>query len=123
MAKETMNETLGKMGRCDKRGLALCATAKRLPNGARGMVALSLKGNDLIISDMDMHNRIQEIVYQIPLKKVLDLKINRSFLKMIFDVPVLTFTYLGKTYTFVNIMPFGNGRTFLDAIEEESKRV
>ena len=123
MAKEAMCETLGKLGRCDERGIALCATAKRLPNGTRGMVALSLSDNDLIVSDMDMRNRIQEIVYQIPLKKVLDLKVNRSLLKMFLDAPALAFSYRNEAYAFVNIMPLGSGRVFLDAVEQESKRV
>jgi len=100
-------------GYCDYRGAAFCATATILPNGY-GMVALCVKDNILNIYEVDMKNNIGDLLYEIKLSKIINLKIRAMLLSQ-----VLKFEYDGEQYSFTN---FIGVKPALKVIEEESKR-
>lgn len=99
-------------GYCDDRGAGFCATATRLPNGEYGMVALCVKGNKLDIYDVDMKSDLDELLYEVELKRVDGLKIRAGFFSQ-----VLKFGYEGATYSFTN---FVGVKPALKVIEEEA---
>ena len=102
-------------GYCDERGAAFCATATKLPGGERGMVLLCVKGNMLNIHDVDMRNNVKDLIYQVELKKVKQLKIRMMLLSQ-----VLKFEYNGAIFSFTNFLKV---RPALDVIEEESQKL
>ena len=101
-------------GHCDERGAAFCATATQLPGGDRGMVLLCVKGNILNIHDVDMRNNVKDLLYQVELKKVQNLKIRTPLF-----IEVLRFEYQGAVFSFKNFLKV---RPALDVIEEESRK-
>lgn len=107
-------EKLIAAGCCDSRGAGFCATATKLPRGEYGLVALCVKGNVLNIYDVDMKSNIGDLVYQVELSKIGNLKIRAMLLSQ-----VLKFTYSGSEYSFTN---FTGVKPALKVIEEESRK-
>lgn len=108
-------ETLIVDGYCDSRGAGFCATATRLPRGEYGIVALCVNENELNIYDVvDLKSNLGELLYQVELSKVENLKIRATLLSQ-----VLKFTYAGNDYSFTN---FVGVKPALKVIEEESKK-
>ncbi len=101
-------------GYCDERGAGFCATATKLPGGEYGMVALCVKGNNLSLYDVDMKSNLGQLLYQVELKRIQNLKIRAMLLSQ-----VLKFEYEGNTYSFTN---FAGVKPALKVIEEESKQ-
>lgn len=94
----------------DNRQLAVCANAKKLPNGEFGLCYLLLKDNFINVYDTDMKGNLFELLYSINLKQVSNLK-SSSF---IFN-PYLKFDYENFTYKFVD---FGNAKMFLSELNK-----
>lgn len=107
-------EKLIAQGYCDERGTGFCATATKLPGGEYGMVALCVKGNVLSLYDVDMKSNLGQLLYQVELKRIGNLKIRAMLLSQ-----VLKFEYEGNTYSFTN---FAGVKPSLKVIEEESKK-
>ncbi len=78
------------------------------------MVALCVNGNLLSLYDVDMKSNLGEMLYQIELSKIENLKIRAMLLSQ-----VLKFTYAGSVYSFTN---FVGVKPALKVIEEESKK-
>lgn len=110
MAK--FQEKLISEGYYDVRGAGFCATATNLPNGEYGLVALCVKENRLNLYDVDMKNNIGELLYEVDLKKIKNLKIKAGILSQ-----VLKFEYEGSSYSFTN---FVGVKPALKVIEEEA---
>lgn len=107
------NEKMIAEGHCDNRGAAFCATATELPNGEYGIVALCVNGNKLNLYDVDMKNNIGELLYEVSLNQIEDLKIKSGILAQ-----VLKFKFAGSVYSFKNFMGV---KPALKVIEEESQ--
>lgn len=99
-------------GFCDRRGVGFCVTATKLPKGEYGMVALCVNGNALNLYDVDMRSNIGELLYEVELNKVENLKIRAGFFSQ-----VLAFSYKGASYSFTN---FIGVKPMLKVIEEEA---
>ena len=111
------------MGLCDERGAAVVMTAKKLPDGSFGMVLLSVKGNTLYISDVDMKGNPGGIACEIPLKQVKDFKVCASFIKQVLlSTPVLQFVHQGFKYKFTNMMVVGHKKETLEIMRRETLR-
>lgn len=105
-------ERLISEGYCDARGAGFCATATNLPRGEYGLVALCVNGNRLNMYDVDMKNNIGELLYQVDLKQIGNLKIKAGILSQ-----VLRFEYEDSSYSFTN---FVGVKPALKVIEEEA---
>ncbi len=101
-------------GYCDNRGAGFCATATKLPRGEYGMVALCVNDNMLNLYDVDMKSNLGDLLYQVELKKIANLKIRAMLLSQ-----VLKFEYEGNKYSFTN---FVGVKPALRVIEEESRK-
>lgn len=99
-------------GFCDSRGAGFCATASKLPNGEYGIVALCVNGSKLNLYDVDMKSNIIELLYEVDLKKIENLKIRAGIFSQ-----VLKFEYNGSTFSFTN---FVGVKPALKVIEEEA---
>lgn len=110
MAK--FQEKLISDGYCDSRGAGFCATATTLPKGEYGMVALCVNGSILNLYDVDMKSNIGQLLYEVDLKQIKNLKIRAGILSQ-----VLKFEYQGSTYSFTN---FVGVKPALKVIEEEA---
>lgn len=99
-------------GYCDSRGAGFCATATRLPGGEYGIVALCVNGNRLNLYDVDMKSNLGELLYEVELKQIENLKIRAGILSQ-----VLKFEYEGAVYSFTN---FVGVKPALKVIEEEA---
>lgn len=98
-------------GYCDSRGAGFCATATKLPKGEYGIVALCVNGNVLNLYDVDMKSNLGELLYEINLKEINNLKIKAGFLSQ-----KLKFDFEGFTYSFTN---FAGVKPALKVIEAE----
>ena len=65
-------------GYCDNRGAGFCATATELPKGEYDIVALCVNGNKLNLFDVDMKSNIGELLYEVDLKKIENLKMDQK---------------------------------------------
>ncbi len=101
-------------GFCDDRGAGFCATATKLPKGEYGMVAICVKGNKLNLFDVDMKSNLGEILYEVDLKQIENLKIKSGLFSQ-----VLKFDYNGSTFSFTN---FVGVKPALKVIEEEANQ-
>lgn len=101
-------------GYCDSRGAGFCATSTRLPKGEYGMVALCVNGNCLNVYDVDMKSNLGDLVYQVELSKVENLKIKCSIFSQ-----VLKFDYAGGVYSFTNFLGV---KPALQVIQEEANK-
>ncbi len=101
-------------GYCDGRASGFCATATRLPKGEYGIVALCVKGSKLNLYDVDMRSNVGELLYEINLKEIENLKIRTGFFSQ-----VLKFEFQGFIYSFTN---FVGVKPALKVIEEETKK-
>ena len=110
MAK--FQEKLITEGYCDNRGAGFCATATKLPNGEYGMVALCVNGSKLNLFDVDMRSNLGDLLYEVDLKQIENLKIKAGIFSQ-----VLKFEYNGYTYSFTN---FVGVKPALKVIEEEA---
>ena len=99
-------------GYCDNRGAGFCATATSLPRGEYGFVALCVKGSNLNLYDVDMKSNVGELLYEVDLKQISNLKIKSGFFTQI-----LKFEYNGSVYSFTN---FVGVKPALKVIEEEA---
>jgi len=99
-------------GYCDSRGAGFCATATRLPGGEYCIVALCVNGNRLNLYDVDMKSNLGELLYEVELKEIENLKIRAGILSQ-----VLKFEYEGAVYSFTN---FVGVKPVLKVIEEEA---
>ena len=115
MKLSPFQEKLVTEGYCDARGVGFCATARQLPDGSFGMVALCLMGNVLSLYDVDMKSNLKELLFRIKLSDVQNLKISRGFLVG----QTMKFQYEGFDYSFTNMVKLND---FLKVIEEESKK-
>ena len=105
MAKTNLEyaNMLVEKGYCDKRHIAFCGTAEKLPNGSYGMVVLTVKGNDLLISDMEGFKAIPtKLLYKIPLREVKDLQITPNMLVELFKGYSFRFSYRDFNFVFKN---------------------
>jgi len=100
-------------GYCDDRGAGFCATATNLPRGEYGIVALCVNGSKLYLYDVDMKSNIGDLLYEVELKQIKNLKIRAGILSQ-----VLKFDYEGALYSFTN---FIGVKPALKVIEQESK--
>ena len=67
-------------GYCDIRGAGFCATATNLPRGERVFVALCVNGSKLNLYDVvDMKSTLGELLYEVELKQIENLKIKSGF--------------------------------------------
>lgn len=110
MAK--FQEKLISDGYCDSRGAGFCATATKLPKGEYGVVALCVNGSRLNLYDVDMKSNIGELLYEVDLKQIENLKIKAGIFSQ-----VLKFEYEGSAYSFTN---FVGVKPALKVIEEEA---
>ena len=110
MAK--FQEKLITEGYCDNRGAGFCATATKLPNGEYGMVALCVNGSKLNLFDIDMRSNLGDLLYEVDLKQIENLKIKAGIFSQ-----VLKFEYNGYSYSFTN---FVGVKPALKVIEEEA---
>ena len=110
MAK--FQEKLISDGYCDSRGAGFCATATKLPKGEYGIVALCVNGSRLNLYDVDMKSNIGELLYEVDLKQIENLKIKPGIFSQ-----VLKFEYEGSAYSFTN---FVGVKPALKVIEEEA---
>lgn len=110
MAK--FQEKLISDGYCDSRGAGFCATATKLPKGEYGIVALCVNGSRLNLYDVDMKSNIGELLYEVDLKQIENLKIKAGIFSQ-----VLKFEYEGSAYSFTN---FVGVKPALKVIEEEA---
>ena len=110
MAK--FQEKLITEGYCDNRGAGFCATATKLPNGEYGMVALCVNGSKLNLFDVDMRSNLADLLYEVDLKQIENLKIKAGIFSQ-----VLKFEYNGYSYSFTN---FVGVKPALKVIEEEA---
>ena len=101
-------------GFCDDRGAGFCATATKLPKGEYGMVAICVNGNKLNLFDVDMKSNLGEILYEVDLKQIENLKIKSGLFSQ-----VLKFDYNGSTFSFTN---FVGVKPALKVIEEEANQ-
>ena len=99
-------------GYCDNRGAGFCATATKLPNGEYGMVALCVNGSKLNLFDVDMRSNLGDLLYEVDLKQIENLKIKAGIFSQI-----LKFEYNGYSYSFTN---FIGVKPALRVIEEEA---
>ncbi|MBQ3574340.1 MAG: hypothetical protein IJA26_01595 [Clostridia bacterium] len=99
-------------GYCDQRGAGFCATATQLPKGEYGMVALCVNRSKLNLYDVDMKSNLGELLYEVDLKQIENLKIRAGILSQ-----VLKFEYQGSAYAFTN---FVGVKPALKVIEEEA---
>ena len=99
-------------GYCDSRGAGFCATATKLPNGESGMVALCVNGSQLNLYDVDMKSNIGDLLYEVDLKNIDNLKIRAGLFSQ-----VLKFEYKGSMYSFTN---FVGVKPALKVIEDEA---
>ena len=99
-------------GYCDNRGAGFCATATKLPRGEYGIVALCVNGNKLNLFDVDTRSNIGDLLYEVDLKQVKNLKIRTGIFSQ-----VLKFEYNGSAYSFTN---FVGVKPALKVIEEEA---
>lgn len=99
-------------GYCDSRGAGFCATATNLPKGEYGIVALCVNGSSLNLYDVDMKSNIGELLYEVDLKQIENLKIKSGFFSQ-----VLKFEYNGSVYSFTN---FAGVKPALKVVEEET---
>ena len=86
-------------GYCDARGAGFCATATSLPGGVYGMVALCVREHVLYLYDVDMRGNIGELLHEIPLERIENLKIRTGFFSQ-----VLRFEYEGAVFSFTNFV-------------------
>ena len=86
-------------GYCDARGAGFCATATSLPGGVYGMVALCVRKHVLYLYDVDMRGNIGELLHEIPLERIKNLKIRTGFFSQ-----VLRFEYEGAVFSFTNFV-------------------
>lgn len=100
-------------GYCDDRGAGFCATATKLPRGEYGVVALCVNGSKLNLYAVDIKSNIGELLYEVDLKRIENLKIRTSILSQ-----VLKFEYDGFYYSFTNFLGV---KPLLEVIEEESR--
>ena len=110
MAK--FQEKLISDGYCDSRGAGFCATATKLPKGEYGIVALCVNGSRLNLYDVDMKSNIGELLYEVDLKQIENLKIKAGIFSQ-----VLKFEYEGSAYSFTN---FVGVKPAFKVIEEEA---
>lgn len=101
-------------GFCDNRGAGFCATATKLPNGEYGIVALCVNGSNLNLYDVDMKSNIGELLYEVNLKQIENLKIRAGIFRQ-----ALKFEYNDADFFFTN---FVGVKPALKVIEEEAKR-
>lgn len=101
-------------GFCDNRGAGFCATATKLPNGEYGIVALCVNGSNLNLYDVDMKSNIGELLYEVNLKQIENLKIRAGIFSQ-----ALKFEYNDADFSFTN---FVGVKPALKVIEEEAKR-
>ena len=101
-------------GFCDNRGAGFCATATKLPKGEYGMVALCVNGYKLNLFDVDMKSNLGELLYEVDLKQIENLKIKTGLFSQL-----LKFEYNGSTYSFTN---FVGVKPALKVIEEETEK-
>lgn len=102
-------------GYCDSRAAGFCATATKLPRGEYGFVALCVNGSKLNLYDVvDMKSNLGELLYEIDLKQIENLKIKSGFFSQI-----LKFEYAGLVYSFTN---FAGVKPALKVIEEEASK-
>lgn len=101
-------------GYCDSRGAGFCASAVTLPNGEYGLVAVCVKGNIFTVYDFDIKGNFGDILYEVELKKVENLKIKTGFFNQ-----VLKFDYNGARYSFTNFLLV---KPALKVIEEEANK-
>lgn len=94
----------------DDRHIAVCANAKKLPNGEFGLCYLLLKDDFINIYDTDMKGNLFDLLYSINLKEISNFK-SSSF---IFN-PYLKFEYENFTYKFAD---FGNAKLFLSELNK-----
>ena len=99
-------------GYCDDRGAGFCATATKLPRGEYGMVAICVKKSTLSLYDVDMRSNIGELLYEVDLTQIENLKIRSGIFSQ-----VLKFEYNGSSYSFTN---FTGVKPALKVIEEEA---
>lgn len=78
------------------------------------MVALCVNDNMLNLYDVDMKSNLGDLLYQVELKKIANLKIRAMLLSQ-----VLKFEYEGNKYSFTN---FVGVKPALRVIEEESRK-
>lgn len=76
------------------------------------MVALCVNGRNLKLYDVDMRSNIGELLYDVDLKKIENLKIRTGIFSQ-----VLKFEYSGSAYSFTN---FVGVKPALKVIEEEA---
>ncbi len=112
MAK--FQEKLIAEGFCDNRGAGFCATATKLPKGEYGMVALCVNDCKLNLFDVDMKSNLGELLYEVDLKQIENLKIKSGLFSQL-----LKFEYNGSTYSFTN---FVGVKPALKVIEEEANQ-
>ena len=93
-------------GYCDARGAGFCATATSLPSGVREHV--------LYLYDVDMRGNIGELLHEIPLERIKNLKIRTGFFSQ-----VLRFEYEGAVFSFTN---FVGVKPALEVIRQEAAR-
>ena len=69
---------------------------------------------NFMIHDVDMRNNAKDLLYQVELKKIQNLKIRTPLF-----IEVLRFEYQGAVFSFKNFLKV---RPALDVIEEESRK-
>ena len=94
----------------DERQMAVCANAKKLPNGEFGLCYLFLKDKYLNVYDTDMKGNIFDQLYTIDLNNISELK----FSSFIFNT-YLKFNFNGFVYKFVD---FANAKAFLTELNK-----
>lgn len=121
MAKTNLEyaKLLVEKGYCDNRHIAFCATADMLPNGSYGMCVMTVKGHDLLISDMEGMKAIPtKLLYKIPLREVRDLQIVPNMFVEIFKGYSFKFTYRDFQFVFKNC---AQQKACLSVIQEEAQ--
>ena len=114
MGKNRFRDKMIAEGYCDERGAAFVAKGTKAPNGEYGLALLAVKGNHLYISEIDFHENVGKVYYDIELSKITDLKI-RTF----FFAPLFRFKYNGEEFSFTNMVMVNYA---FDVIKSESEK-
>ena len=108
-------------GFCDERRVGFCATSAGLPDGSFGMVAVTLKDENLLIYDVDgkmLNTMPTRLMRTIPLKAISSLEFSPNLFAEIFKGYSFRFKYGSFLYEFKNC---SQNKAMLAAISDAVK--
>ena len=92
------------LGHCDEHRACFIATAASLPNGDYGMVAVSLKGSELLIFDVKGFSNVEptRLVNRMPVNEITGFEMSSNLFAELFKGFSFRFKYNGFQWRFKN---------------------